>query len=307
MVGTPTQFAWGVISVIAVLLILSIGIIASIYLHTRRVRESERRFRLLFDRVFDLLILMDSSSKIIDINGSACRRLGFAGKDLQGTFLKALQPEGEVLKLTEAIATLSRQESEFLGETILLDHSGNQLDVEGALAAFEFADEKLIIASFRDITDRKIADKALRTERQALADKCIALREVLEHIEEEKSEIKKTVSDKVEQAILPVLKKMMVSKDSVREVYYNMLVTELNRLIFAGGGLPSLAYKLSPREIEICKLLIGGASTKEIAEALHISAATVNKHRERIRSRLDIANKHINLTSYLQGLSNNTA
>lgn len=95
----------------------------------------------------------------------------------------------------------------------------------------------------------------------------------------------------------------MISKDSVREVYYNMLIEELSRLTFAGGGLPSLAYKLSPREIEICKLLIGGASTKEIAEALHISVATVNKHRERIRSRLDIANKDINLTSYLQGLN----
>jgi PAS domain S-box-containing protein len=307
MVGTPIQFVWGIITIIAVLLILSISIIASILLHSRRIKESERRFRLLFDRVFDLLILMDSSSKIIDANGSACRRLGFASKGLQGTLLKSLQPDSEANRLMDSIGLLSQQESEFIGETVLLDNSGGRLDVEGALVAFEYANEKLIIASFRDITERKLADEALRKERQSLADKNIALREVLQHIEEEKTGIKKSVSEKIEQAILPVLKKLMISKDSVREVYYNMLVEELNRLTFAGGGLPSLAYKLSPREIEICKLLIGGASTKEIAEALHISVATVNKHRERIRSRLDIANKDINLTSYLQGLSNKSA
>ena len=306
MYGSQTQITWGVISIIAMLLILSVSIVASIVIHFRKIKESEHRFRLLFDRVFDLLILMDSSSKIIDVNGSACRRLGFASKDLQGTYLKGLQPENEAIKLTNAISAMSHQETEFLGETILVDSTGSKLDVEGALVAFEYSDTQLIIASFRDITERKLANEALLTERQALADKCIALREVLEHIEQEKSGIKKTVSDKVEQAILPVLKKMMASKESVRELYYNMLLEELNRLTFSGGGIPSLAYKLSPREIEICKLLIGGASTKEVAEALNISAATVNKHRERIRSRLDISNKDINLVSYLQSLGNNT-
>lgn len=304
MDGTTSQLEWGIISIIAVLLILSISIIASILIHARKTKESERRFRLLFDRVFDLLILMDSESRIIDANGSACRRLGFTSKDIRGLSLKNLQPAQDAARLMESINLLTQQESEFIGETILLDNKGEPLDVEGALVAFDFAEEKLIIASFRDITERKQVDEALRKERQSLHDKNIALREVLQHIEEEKAEIKKNVSEKIEQAILPVLKKMIASKDSVRDVYYNMLLDELNKLTFSGGGIPKLAYKLSPREIEICKLLISGATTKDIAAALNISIPTVSKHRERIRNRLGIANKDINLTAYLQGISN---
>ena len=174
MYGSQTQFEWGIISIIAMLLILSVSIMASIIIHFRKIKESEHRFRLLFDRVFDLLILMDASSKIIDANGSACRRLGFATKGLQGILLKSLQPNSEANRLMDAIGLLSQKESEFIGETILLDNTGGQLDVEGALVAFEFANEKLIIASFRDITERKLADEALRKERESLAAKNIA-------------------------------------------------------------------------------------------------------------------------------------
>ncbi|MCP4580121.1 MAG: helix-turn-helix transcriptional regulator [candidate division Zixibacteria bacterium] len=60
--------------------------------------------------------------------------------------------------------------------------------------------------------------------------------------------------------------------------------------------------KLSPREIEICSMIKNGATSKEIAETLSISVLTVNKHRERIRKKLVISNKGINLTSFLKKL-----
>jgi DNA-binding CsgD family transcriptional regulator len=47
-------------------------------------------------------------------------------------------------------------------------------------------------------------------------------------------------------------------------------------------------------------LIKGGASSKEIAETLHLSVATIQKHRERIRHKLDLANKNINLASFLK-------
>jgi len=302
MVGT-TDFVWGVIAIVIAFLVLAISILASVLIHARRIKESENRFRVLFDRVFDLLMLIDSEGRIVNVNTSTCRRLQYTCDELQGKYLRDLQSPAEGERLAYSMAHITQAASQFIGETVLIDKDGVAIDVEGALVGFDYSNEKLIVASFRDITERKSADEALRLERQSLKEKNIALKEVLQYIEEEKTEIKKNVSEKVEQTILPILKKMSGAKEPVKEVYYKMVVDELSKLTYAGSGLQSLIYKLSPREIEICKLLRGGASTKEVAEILHISVATVNKHRERIRSRLDIANKDINLTSFLQNLT----
>ena len=45
---------------------------------------------------------------------------------------------------------------------------------------------------------------------------------------------------------------------------------------------------LTPRQTEIIKLIADGYSTKEIAEALHISIKTAETHRANIMKRLDI-------------------
>ncbi len=45
---------------------------------------------------------------------------------------------------------------------------------------------------------------------------------------------------------------------------------------------------LTPRQIEILKLIANGRSTKEIAQELHISIKTVEAHRANIMERLDI-------------------
>jgi DNA-binding CsgD family transcriptional regulator len=57
---------------------------------------------------------------------------------------------------------------------------------------------------------------------------------------------------------------------------------------------------LTPTEIQICSMIKNGLRTKEIAELRRISPATVNRHRERVRSKLGITNRDINLATYLR-------
>ena len=57
---------------------------------------------------------------------------------------------------------------------------------------------------------------------------------------------------------------------------------------------------LTPTEIQICHMIRNGLRTKEIAQIRGISAATVSRHRERVRRKLGIANKDVNLVTYLQ-------
>ncbi|REL33515.1 DNA-binding response regulator [Rhodohalobacter sp. SW132] len=49
---------------------------------------------------------------------------------------------------------------------------------------------------------------------------------------------------------------------------------------------------LTPREIKVLKMVERGNSNKEIAEEMHLSARTIQKHRNNICNKLDIRGRH---------------
>ena len=57
---------------------------------------------------------------------------------------------------------------------------------------------------------------------------------------------------------------------------------------------------LTSRESEICDLIRSGLSSKQISEALSLSLATVQKHREHIRRKLGLTGRDTNLATYLR-------
>ena len=63
------------------------------------------------------------------------------------------------------------------------------------------------------------------------------------------------------------------------------------RLLLEGidGAPPASPFeRLSPRELEICRLIVDGAPNRRIAQALHISEKTVSTHRTRALDKLGV-------------------
>jgi DNA-binding CsgD family transcriptional regulator len=60
---------------------------------------------------------------------------------------------------------------------------------------------------------------------------------------------------------------------------------------------------LTPQEIQVVALIKSGKTSKEMAELLNISERTINFHREHIRKKLGLANKKVNLRSYLLSMA----
>ena len=160
----------------------------------------------------------------------------------------------------------------------------------------------------RDITERKKAEAELKKSEQELREdkllleqKNLALAELLEHMERTKNKTKEDIAINVEEFITPILKKLKIK--GALPKYIKLLEHHLKELTSSfGRKITQRSTRLSSREIEICDLIKGGLSSKEISELLNVSYQTIDKHRRNIRKKLAIAKKKVNLTSFLQKL-----
>jgi PAS domain S-box-containing protein len=286
---------WGLVTVIAVLTILSVSIIAGTIIHSRKIKEEESKFRMLFNRVNDALIVFDIEERIISLNDSTSRLLGLEDKELIKLALKDIILKDKWLELHEEFKKVFSTGKEYYGESKLIDKKGKVIDVEVISVSIKLSGNNYILTSFRDITQRKRNEMQLRK-------KHIALQEVLTYLEEEKLKIKQQVAKTVDQVLKPALNRLVNGNKTVNATYFDVLRSGLDELSTSSDNILQIYSKLTPREIEICNLIKSGASSKDIANSLNISMLTVNKHRERIRKKLVISNKSINLTSYLNRL-----
>lgn len=144
-------------------------------------------------------------------------------------------------------------------------------------------------------------NKQLTVERKALQEANAALSAVLERIEEEKMNINKNVQANVEKILMPILYALSLELPRSQKKYVEILRTNLEEITSPFiNHLSRRFLSLTPTEIKICKLIRNGMRTKEIAQIQGVSMATINRHREHIRGKLDIVNRDVNLATYLQ-------
>lgn len=162
----------------------------------------------------------------------------------------------------------------------------------------------------RDVTEYKLTAEALKASEEDLRRKNIelerkntALTEVLEHIEQQKMQIREDVITNVEQLLNPVLNQLISKGSKIDKKYLNLIKRSLEDLTSSFGRRITLKdFKLTPKEVQICNMIKRGLSSKEIAAFLGISIFTVGRHRHNIRKKIKITNKKNNLNTFLQGL-----
>lgn len=94
-------------------------------------------------------------------------------------------------------------------------------------------------------------------------------------------------------------------RDDAYELRIRNIFNKLQRSLAASAThvlQSESAFRLSPKELYIASFICAGASTKEIASALSLSARTVESHRENIRKKLRITRRETNLKAYLLSL-----
>ena len=154
---------------------------------------------------------------------------------------------------------------------------------------------------FRAQEDLKRSEKKLKKQKKKLEKKNIALRELIAQIGLDKKEFKDRISANIEHLVLPSLDKITLNGLKEESIEQHRKTLE-NLTSSFGLKMSDPIIKLSPREIEVCNFVRNGMSNKEISRLLNIALHTVEKHRRMARNKLGLANKGINLRTFLNSL-----
>ena len=163
-----------------------------------------------------------------------------------------------------------------------------------------------------EIGERENAQQALQHKQQELEQKAKDLQEMnttlqvlLEKREQDKKEMERKVLSQVEELILPYLQEMWENDlTPQQQTCLQQACSNLQNIVSPFAmNMRSAESNLTPSQLRVAELIKEGQSSKQIAEAMHISQRAVEFHRNSIRHRLGLQHKKINLRSYLLSLS----
>ena len=130
--------------------------------------ESEEKYRKLFQEALDAIFVADAETGIIvDCNRAACKLVGRKKSELIGKHQRVLHPSHEIEGEFSRTFRLHLKEKEGqVLETQIITKNGEIREVAIKANLLELGGKKLIQGIFRDITERKRVEKAIRESRE---------------------------------------------------------------------------------------------------------------------------------------------
>jgi DNA-binding CsgD family transcriptional regulator len=124
---------------------------------------------------------------------------------------------------------------------------------------------------------------------------------LLEEIKKiESLEQKKKAYGEVQDHYLPALDRFKEKTDDpIIRMCLEIIRNNLQEVITPSGNILALYKILTPSEIKVADFIRMGKSSQDIADALDIARKTVENHRNKLRDKLGLKNKGVNLRSYL--------
>ncbi len=143
------------------------------------LRESEDRYRALFDRSLDLVYLCDFEGRFIDANDAALNKLGYRREEISSLNFASLLSEDQLSAAFEITQEIKETGIQKIPREFKLRHKdGSEIYVETQGSAVISNGMPVAVQSIaREITERKQAEKELRQSEERY-------RTILENIEE---------------------------------------------------------------------------------------------------------------------------
>ncbi len=153
----------------------------------------------------------------------------------------------------------------------LIKKNGQKLEVIFTTKLINFDGDQAILGIVTDITDRKTAenalkekDKELELQTQHLEEVNTALKVLLEHREQEKTELEENLLANIKKLVFPYLEKLDKGKlGADNQTYLNIIKSNLHDLISPlANRLSSNYLALTPTELQITDFIKHGKTSK---------------------------------------------
>jgi tetratricopeptide (TPR) repeat protein/DNA-binding CsgD family transcriptional regulator len=156
---------------------------------------------------------------------------------------------------------------------------------------------------YKDHLEELVQERTTELEQsyEQLEKKNIALSQVLEHLEKQRQSDQLKIYKDVEEALVPFMKRLQLEMGTTHERSLRELDISLNAILAKDKDEFNVRFTtLTSRESELCEMIKKGLTSKQMSDNLNLSLRTIEKHREQIRKKLGLANKDINLATYLR-------
>ncbi|NPE28110.1 PAS domain S-box protein [Methanococcoides sp. SA1] len=134
-----------------------------------KLKESEEKFRTIFENANDAIYLTDLNGQFLEVNQAACDQLGYSQSELINMGAKDLNCIDDSAQVDERINQML-QHGHFLFEAVHFRKDGSKILVEVNIRLIDYMGKKAILAISRDITKRKQVEEAMLSAKLAAED-----------------------------------------------------------------------------------------------------------------------------------------
>lgn len=131
------------------------------------VVKAKPKFHTLFDSIPDAIFIIDMEGRFIDVNHSACERLGYSHEELLQMGPTDIAAPEYAAKVPERVKALLEQ-GRLVFESAHVRRDGVVIPIELSDRVIEYDGRPAIVGVARDISDRKKAEECLEKQRQEL-------------------------------------------------------------------------------------------------------------------------------------------
>ncbi len=154
------------------------------------LKESEEKYRLLFDDANDVIFIHDEKARILSANLMAFERLGYSQAELMSMTVNQVDSPEESRHAPDRIARLMKQ-GRLTFETVHQRKDGSLVPTEASSRRIIWDGQPAIMSICRDITERKQAEDQVKS---LLSEKELILREVHRRIKNNMATMKSLLS-----------------------------------------------------------------------------------------------------------------
>ena len=255
-----------------------------------------------------IVAVTDTAGKIVYVNKLFCELSKYSNDELIGQNHSILNSGHHPKEFFQLMWKTIATGEDWRGVICNKAKDGSHYWVKTSIFPFKNLGGKIMgyTAVRTDVTEQietqrqlQAARQMLEAEQTAIKSKNMALSELLNHLDEEKKKVLKTIKTNFEIAVFPLLDQLSQHAPA-QATYYELIKKNLEDIADPIlSKVRDTAAKLTPKELQICSMIKQGMTVKEIAALMHLSSRTVDKHRENIRKKLGITDRQTNLGSYL--------